>query len=224
MPHTWTFVRNDTTFVVTPLDRLHSTPDQEETMPTDYETLVNQNLTSTARMGLRRRDIDRSFEVDDLEIRLSEPGASDYISLLSQGYSFLRRHHDGHYSDRTMIEVQRAIDSQYDDQPSGPRVVIARTKASVDLVSEVKKGGPLAAGFTFGERMVLAVHQAHRIEGLGGQMVKALRSGKPKLSTWVGTGNVGAQVFLLKSGWIITGMNNQGSIRFENGMGAGNGD
>lgn len=176
----------------------------------DAEGVYDESLVRTDRDGFRHR---RFFFTD-----------AGMASATNLAFSFLRGNAEGRYSDRTLMTINRMADraTAYQRDPAAtyldgilPMAFIIDKEASYDEDTEVKHGGAIAVAVTLpsesGSRIVLAVNRNRRREGWGRKLMTLVVDYVSNPISWVGTGNVVGQHFLLEAGMRPRAMNSNGT-------------
>ncbi len=145
------------------------------------------------------------------------PGSTNYPVYLSKSFQYVRSQGGGHYSDRTVMHLQRNIE-RVDRDPHDmdlPFLVVAEAPFSYDEDTEVKSGGILGMLIRWPDtKTVIAVHRNSRRKSVGRRLFEVAQRNYLDMSFWVGRSNRQGQQFLLSLGMSPSAMNSQGGIRF----------
>lgn len=158
-------------------------------------------------------------------VRLERWGTSDGIGYevkLRDAFEFLRRH--GRYSSGEMAKILRAADRaeemrlypepDTDNHSPFPTLLLLASPTRYDPDTEVKYGGMMGVAIAWSDRLMLAIHADRHRQGAGTLLLEELRcrSSDMALRTWVSSGNVAGQMFLLASGWKPVSLNSAGAV------------
>lgn len=160
-------------------------------------------------------EIVRELNICDLESKFISPGDEDFPIVLPKMFQFFQAAAEGRYTDRTMMQFNRAVSDimsreVVDETVPIRRIVTVSAPYHVDLETEVKRGGMVAMGVEFQGKAMIAVTPSARRHGIGTFILRHLG-----VSVWVGRQNYDAIQFLAHNGWFPTAMNSSGAIRFD---------
>lgn len=172
----------------------------------------------------------------------SEPGSQISWSLkhshgnllgheIRAGWEFLRRNHDGRYTDRSLMAILAEADTLDNESYGGPSAVTtagnglvmlsAAEAISFDEDTEVKRGGLLGVMFLVpgeeGEaRGIIAVREEARRHRLGTSLCVMAAQHTRKLNLWMGAEAIAPQRFALAAGFMPHSFNRQNAISYRN--------
>lgn len=212
-------IRFDGDQVTYTIDDIHVYSLGEGRIATQEDEMPNSNQTATLQDYLRNctfhEEVERGLDLNPLESKFLTPTNPDYMVVIPKVFSFFQAAAEGRYTDRTMMQVNRAVNDimrmeAVDDTAPIQRIITVYAPYHVDLDTEVKRGGTIAMGIEFRGKAMIAVTPSARRYGIGTFILRHLG-----VSVWVGRQNYDAIQFLAHNAWFPTAMNSSGAIRFD---------